>query len=366
MEHKKILHLIPTVKTGGGILRVLDILNNDNFNSHFIISSDINDEFIFHTNKVNGFYNCNLRKVSIISIFYNLSYFLKVKPDIIHCHGKSGAFYAIFLKLVSYKTKVVYTLHGFNEIYFTKYNFLYLKFERLCNLLFNCIICVSESEFFKYSKFISKNKTIIVYNGIQVSRNVYIPFEKFKHVNHKNIVIVSRLSKEKDLLTGIKFFEKLKLTYPLNNDKLYIVGDTKYDINYFNTISDYITKNKINDIIFLNEIKDVKNYLHYFDLLISTSLNEGLPSVIIESNLNKTFVISSNCSGSIDIVFNNYTGLLFKIGNFEELFFKYVEYLEMDISQKRFIITNAYNFASKYNIDNYINSILSIYNSKKL
>ena len=61
-------------------------------------------------------------------------------------------------------------------------------------------------------------------------------------------------------------------------------------------------------------------YIKKADLFILSSNFEGLPNVLLEAITLNTFVISSNCpTGPSEILDNGKGGLLFKVGDYNEL-----------------------------------------------
>ena len=51
-----------------------------------------------------------------------------------------------------------------------------------------------------------------------------------------------------------------------------------------------------------------------------TSLYEGLPNVLLEAQVLKKFIISSNCpTGPREILLNGKAGSLFKVGDYKKL-----------------------------------------------
>ena len=61
-------------------------------------------------------------------------------------------------------------------------------------------------------------------------------------------------------------------------------------------------------------------YIKQSNILVLSSLHEGLPNVLIESAVLKTFVISSNCeTGPKEILLNGKAGALFEVSNSKHL-----------------------------------------------
>ena len=120
------------------------------------------------------------------------------------------------------------------------------------------------------------------------------------------IINIARFTDQKDHITLLKAFQKVSEKYMC---KLLIMG---YGPNK-NLINNFIKKNrlqkKIKVIGFqLNPYK----YINKSDLLILSSIYEGLPNVILEAMTLKKFVISSNCpTGPYEILNNGKYGYLF-------------------------------------------------------
>jgi len=62
------------------------------------------------------------------------------------------------------------------------------------------------------------------------------------------------------------------------------------------------------------------NLIKSSDIFILTSLYEGLPNVLLEAQVLKKFIISSNCpTGPREILLNGKAGFLFNVGDYTEL-----------------------------------------------
>ena len=69
-------------------------------------------------------------------------------------------------------------------------------------------------------------------------------------------------------------------------------------------------------------------YLRFSDIMVLSSMYEGLPNVLLESLALNKFTISSNCpTGPSEILDNGKGGLLFKTGNYKDLANKILFYL---------------------------------------
>ena len=95
-----------------------------------------------------------------------------------------------------------------------------------------------------------------------------------------------------------------------------IVGEIQ-NLDYFNECSDYINKNNIDNIDFLDSQlpEDLSNIYSSSKLLLMASNYEGLPRVLIESGLCRTPSLASNIQGIRD-PFGKYGGtILYKLND---------------------------------------------------
>ena len=91
-----------------------------------------------------------------------------------------------------------------------------------------------------------------------------------------------------------------------------------YGRNY-QKIKDFLSRNKIQAKIILNE-KKINKFYKKADLYVCPSLYEGLPTTVIEAASNGLPIICSNFkSGSNEILKNGKAGYLFSVGNFKIL-----------------------------------------------
>lgn len=363
----KILHMFPAAKSGGAPIAILNFIKDSKETQNIIITTAIDKE-IFERLKRYSYkiYDIYILGVSLQSIIKVLRIVLKEKPDIIHCHGKGGAFYGFVSSLLlGQPAKVVYTFHGFHNKYSGIKSFFYWLYEKSFSFFVDRYIAVSESEQEKVlkSKIISDTKIVVVYPGIdmvyeELSEERRLLLKKF----NINIVSLSRISPQKDLETMLKAFKILKA----KTDKKvalhiiggYIEGDKNYANNIF-SLQKELGLDK--EVFFWNEIPFVGHYLHSFDIYLSTALWEGLPAAVIEAMLSKIPVVATDCIGNVDVVKDGENGYLAKCQNAEDISDKLVKCINA-MYEKR-LIDNAYVFAEEnFSVKTYVKNIEDIYN----
>ena len=141
------------------------------------------------------------------------------------------------------------------------------------------------------------------------------------------------------------------------NVKLLIMG---YGTNKIK-ISNFIKKNKLQKYIrIISFKKNPFNYLRKADILVLTSRYEGLPNVLLEAQVLKKYIISTNCpTGPKEILENGKLGTLIKIGDYKTLSDVILNFKKNKVVKKK--INLAYKkidrFDYKINCENYFNLI---------
>ncbi len=146
----------------------------------------------------------------------------------------------------------------------------------------------------------------------------------FNRKNDFKIISVARFSDQKDHICLIKSINLIKNKY--KNLKVLLMGSGEKKKMIKNLINNY----ELSKIIKIMEFKDNPYpYIKKSDLFVLSSNFEGLPNVILESIVLNKFVISSNCpTGPSEILDNGKGGLLFKVGDYEELSKKIIFFKE--------------------------------------
>ena len=203
--------------------------------------------------------------------------------------------------------------------------------------------------------------SILIYNPLNKTEIIKKSKKKlnFKFLADKKtlkIINIARFTDQKDHITLLKSFEifvkKIKC-------KLLIMG---YGDNE-KKMKKFITEKKLNNVIkIINFQKNPYNFLKKADLFVLTSKFEGLPNVLLEAQVLKKFVISSNCpTGPSEILKNGKYGDLFKVGDYKNLARLIINYKIMSKKYKpkiKMAYNNLERFDYKRNCDKYFKTIL--------
>lgn len=184
--------------------------------------------------------------------------------------------------------------------------------------VFDKVVCLSDSfvcdfrrEYPQYA-----DKILRIYNPIDFD-NIRLLSTQGESFQGKYFCVVSRLDKDKDIITVLNAFDMFyqKENQPAVN--LVIVGTGCNATLY----QQYASKlSAVKNIIFTGSKTNPFGYMRSAVAHILSSYNEGLPTVLIEAQTLGVLNISSDCkSGPREILLDGKAGLLFEPGNAEQL-----------------------------------------------
>ena len=120
-------------------------------------------------------------------------------------------------------------------------------------------------------------------------------------------------------------------------------------------IRSYVDKKGLsNHIIFAGFRKDIPEILPEFDLFLFTSNNEPTGGVLLESYACKVPIVAADAGGISEVVVDNETGLLAKVGNAQDFAEKVTHLINNNKLQEK-LTKNGY----QYLVDNFTKSIIA-------
>ena len=316
---KKLIIFIPSIE-GGGVEKNL-----------FIISNYLKD-------KINN--------ISVISIsnkyknkFNNKIKFISPKADFWNSIGRRKKFFVglflLFFEILKDRNTLVFSFQG--NVYCTLLcKLLGIKVivrsnsapdgwaqNRFKNLIFKFVlrsadkIIVNSFEFKKKFKTKFKIHAECIYNPLdkreiikksKIKSKIKFDSKKLKLIN------IGRYTDQKDQLTLLKAVNRIKDKIRFT---LLLVGRGVEKKN----LVKYIHENNLSKQVKLLDFQNNPfNLIKSSDVFILSSLYEGLPNVLLETQVLKKFIISSNCpTGPREILLNGKAGFLFNVGNYLEL-----------------------------------------------
>ena len=316
---KKLLIFIPSIE-GGGVEKNLFII------SDYLKDKIKNISVITISNKFKNRFSSKIRFISPKAKFWNSI-------------GRRKKFFLglflLFFEILKDRNVLVFSFQG--NVYCTL----------LCKLLGIKVIIRSNSAPDVWSqnkirhlifKYVLKKADKVIVNSLDFKKKFKTKFEinaeciynplnkkeiiKKSKINSKikfdkkklKLINVGRYVNQKDQLTLLKAVNIIKNKIKFN---LLLVGR---GVEKDNLIK-YIHKNNLSRHVKLINFQDNPfNLIKSSDVFILTSLYEGLPNVLLESQVLRKFIISSNCpTGPREILLNGRAGFLFNVGDYKEL-----------------------------------------------
>lgn len=361
----KILCVLSSEKLSGGEKVALELAENlkSEFDFIFFLPGKPQEELKELLKNFKIYFPTKKSSLEIIKKLKKIIF--ESKPSIVHAHGIRASIFLKFILLLTVKKnfKLIYTMHGIHFIR-RKFplNFIFLILEIITNHLFvDYLVCVGRDDYVlaKKLKLISKNKLILIENGINLQEYQNIKEgclrKKFNLKNEIILTTICRLHYQKDVETLIKAISLLRN----ENIILFIVGDGPDRKKLEILVKKLNLENKIKFLGFRKEIKEI---LQDTDIFILSTRWEGLPLVILETWATKKPVIASDVHGIRGLIKNEESGILFKFGDPEDLKKKILLLIKNE-NLKFKIANNGYELVKKkYNIFQMAQSYKEIYN----
>jgi len=252
------------------------------------------------------------------------------KPDVIHTHHLYELLYAWPGALLT-RTQIVHTEHE----YFSLKNSKAFFRLRLLSCLCRAITGVNEetSAFLKNDIGISATKVHTIPNGINLKQYELVRSNRklFGLTGNDLVVgIVARLHKVKDHQMLIHAFRLV--VYKLPQTKLLVIGDGPTRQQLESLVSELQITDKV---FFLGICSDIPELLSCLDVVVLSSLEEGLPMSILEAMASGKPVVATEVGGVPTVVRTGQTGLLVPVGDSEAMATALTSLLtEPDIAEK--------------------------------
>lgn len=221
-----------------------------------------------------------------------------------------------------------YTLHGLRfETTKGLKRFLLITAERLACRFAHRVVCVSPSVREKAIAFglTSRERTVVFGsgspNGIDASRFASTPElaqragQLRKQLGipvHANVILfVGRFTRDKGIPELTKAFLTLQDRFP--NLRLLLVGCFEREDPL--PMDTWVRLHSNPHVIFPGSVQDTPAYYAAADIVVLPSHREGLPTVILEAHAAGMPVVAAAATGTVDVVTDGKTGLLFPVGD---------------------------------------------------
>lgn len=264
----------------------------------------------------------------------------KNKYQIIHSHNHYADNIA---KLVSYfvKVKTLQTVHGIIE-----------PIGRLNHYPSKYFIAVNGHVY----DYLIKQKNIQSQNVKLIRSGIPVPTNSFKKNNHKlKIISAGRLIPEKGFDIFIEAISNLKKD-TFDKAEFLIAGKGDYEPE----LKKLAAKLNVN-VNFIGEVNDLNTQLILTNIFVTASQSEGFPITIIEANLNKNLIISSNFLGHDSVLKDKVNALIFNVNDSSDLA-KKLDFAIENFKGMNEIIERGYHDArDEFSLDKMVNETISFY-----
>ena len=170
---------------------------------------------------------------------------------------------------------------------------------------------------------------------------VNFQFDFFKKFNGLKIINIGRLTFQKDQITLLKAFTKL---IKFREARLLLIGSG----NDKNVIQNFINKKKIDmNVKMIPYTKNPFKYVSLSDVKVLSSKFEGNPNILLEIACLKKLIISTDSKvGPREILQSGKGGILFKVGNINQLYYL-LKNLNINSKKNKKKIDTSYEYVKK-------------------
>lgn len=215
------------------------------------------------------------------------------KPDVVHAHMIHANIFARLNRISCKVPKLICTAHNSNEG--GNLRMLAYKYTNFLSDINTNVSNEASNSLIAKGAFTDKN-LITVYNGIDLTK--FNKIDTLDNTKRINFISVGRFNQQKD--------------YPNLLNAVASIKDQLNDNVSFSIVGDGELRSEIEALIESLEIQkyvhllgkrsDIPELLNKADFFVLSSKHEGLPTVVIEAMACYTYVISTDCGGSAEIM----------------------------------------------------------------
>lgn len=247
-----------------------------------------------------------------------IPFFKKIRPDIVVSNTIAVPVAAMAARLTG--TKHVWYIHEFGR---EDHSFHFLFGEkrscRRIGRLSNKVIVNSTSVKNKFEKYIPAEKMNLIYYEVRVPSSLTALSAQKQASQPMKILAAGRITPSKGQVDAVMAVSYLVHRKGIKNFRLCILGADEMT-GYLKLVIDTIEKENVKDYVDIKPFAfDPFALMQSYDLMLVCSRNEAFGRITVEAMKLGLPVIATNKGGSLDIVKENFNGLLYTPGQYEEL-----------------------------------------------
>ncbi|NUU98315.1 GT4 family glycosyltransferase PelF [Marinitoga sp. 1138] len=239
------------------------------------------------------------------------------KCDVYHTITTGYAGISAIMNGLKYNIPVILTEHGIyhreRQLEVLKANWIKDEYRTAWIKLFNTISSLvykgskqittlfSKNQMFEKELCEDESKMQVIPNGIDYDR-----FSKLKYREEKDpfiVGLVGRVVEIKDIKTAIKAAKMVK--EKIKNFKLYIIGPTDEEKEYYEECKQMIRLFKLEDTIEFTGKVNVLDYYPKLNVLLLSSVSEGQPLVILEAFAAGIPVVTTDVGACSEMIYGS-------------------------------------------------------------
>lgn len=233
--------------------------------------------------------------------------------DIVHSNGSVIDIGAVISRIRHIKH--VWHLREFGGLDFSLNSFGGKYYEKFVYTGGDCFIAISQKIKDYFSSVIPCEKIHTIYNGIKIPPGQCNSL----HTNAKiQFCVVGNIAEGKNQIEALKAIKILVHKFNCHNFHLTFIGYEFHE--YKSVLLKHIEQFGLNEYVtFKGECKNVSEMLKTMDVGLMLSKNEAFGRVTVEYMMHGLAVIASNAGANEEIISNNEDGLIYHLGDSEEL-----------------------------------------------
>ncbi len=376
MKKIKVAHIITKLELGGAqqnTLYTLKHLNREKFETILISGKGgvlDREAFLSLMNRV-FFIGELVRKINplfdfiaLIKIWHLLK---KEKINLVHTHSSKAGILGRWAAKLAGVSYIVHTYHGFGFNDYQKWpvRWLFIGIERITAYITTKLVVVSGENTKKAmaNKIGKKNQYVVIHSGIkikEVSFNPIIRKEKRKEFGFRDedfvVGMIACFKPQKDPISFVLLAHKVSAYLP--QAKFLLVGDGLLRPSIEKLISKLNLQEKIK---LPGWRRDISLLLQTFDIMVLTSLWEGLPRVFLEAMVLGVPIVATRVDGATEVIKNGINGFLVSPKDMESMAQKVVYLFKNAEERKQMGIRAKEMLPFSFDIDEMVKKIEELY-----
>jgi L-malate glycosyltransferase len=238
--------------------------------------------------------------------------FQELRPDIVFAHGGEPLKYAVFARAWNSTPKIVYRKIGLSDQWLGRHRWIKLPFQRWLLGRADAVAAVGQAmkqesvDLFR----VAPDKIHVIYQGVDPSRFAMAPGTRERIRTSLDIdasapvlLSVGALSWEKNQAAMLRILAQVRRDTP--ETRLLLVGDGPERAKLELQARDLGLSKAVH---FLGTRSDVPELMAAADVLLLTSLTEGVPGVLIEAGMAGLPCVTWDVAGASEVVVNGKSG----------------------------------------------------------